>query len=165
MNREKLLLLLLLYLTGSYIQHSKAQTNLKVKMQDETEQLYILSSLQKLTFVDNKLVLTSVTATESSFLLSSVDKIFFSTETSNSIEEPDDFNRYLSKVYPNPSSGVIYVNITDSEATDVFIYRLDGTLALVARVISPHQAIDVSQLPQGLYFIKIDNEVFKLRKI
>lgn len=141
----------------------KAQMELTVRLQDGTQQAYLLSSLRKITFSNNGLTLIGNDTSELPFLFSSVDKMFFSTQTSNI--ETDITNGNELNIYPNPASDVIYINMGDQEISDIFVYRLDGVLILTARILSSNEPVNVGGLPSGFYMVRVGNQILKLRKL
>jgi hypothetical protein len=66
------------------------------------------------------------------------------------------------KIYPNPTDGQLIIEISDMryEMCDITIYDVYGRKAQVSSLksqVSNHQ-IDLSHLPVGVYFIKIDSD-------
>ena len=63
-------------------------------------------------------------------------------------------------VYPNPTSGVVYVDL--NESFDAVIYNYQGQV--VNRLYDNNNQIDMSELSSGMYFVEIrtnDNAVVK----
>jgi hypothetical protein len=58
-------------------------------------------------------------------------------------------------VYPNPSTGLLYV--AADETLQLSIFNLAGQLMLQDKV-NPNQALDITRLENGAYFIKMSNE-------
>jgi len=58
-------------------------------------------------------------------------------------------------VYPNPSTGLLYVDA--EETLQLSIFNLAGQLML-QEAIHPHQALDIAKLENGAYFIKMSDE-------
>lgn len=56
-------------------------------------------------------------------------------------------------LYPNPTYGIVYVNETQGQMKEVFIYDSTGK-QILNKGVHP-QTIDLSQYPSGLYFCKI----------
>jgi hypothetical protein len=68
-----------------------------------------------------------------------------------------------SSVFPHPSSGMITLNVKN--ATGVSVFDENGRLVLKKQLKNPLNAIDVSSLPDGIYFLKIKtNEGILLQK-
>ena len=74
------------------------------------------------------------------------------------------------RVYPNPTDGVITVvsardtEFTSLRATPFRITNLIGQTLMVGQITVENQPIDVSSLPQGMYFITTANQTVKLIK-
>ena len=63
------------------------------------------------------------------------------------------------KVYPNPTDGVI--TISSAKGTEYRITNLMGQTLMTGQINGENQQIDVSTLPQGMYFITIAGETQK----
>ena len=57
-------------------------------------------------------------------------------------------------IYPNPTDGIVYIDIPESKAT-VRISDILGKLVKVANLSSNQSSIDLSTLKSGMYFIEI----------
>jgi hypothetical protein len=84
----------------------------------------------------------------------------FSNESCNS--KPIGITEYNSKykIYPNPVKGELTIEISDIRypISDIVIYDVYGRECHVSPVTRHENKIDVSHLPAGIYFIKIENE-------
>ena len=66
-------------------------------------------------------------------------------------------------VYPNPTDGLIYIETSqDASLKEYRITNLLGQTLMSGTVTD--QTIDVSALPNGMYFLTIDNQTVKLMK-
>ncbi|MBN2892406.1 MAG: carboxypeptidase regulatory-like domain-containing protein [Bacteroidales bacterium] len=66
-------------------------------------------------------------------------------------------------VYPNPSTGLIYVK-TNSNVGEITIFSVNGTIVKQIEIVSEVSEIDLSSQSEGVYFIKLSTEkgnVFK----
>ena len=73
-------------------------------------------------------------------------------------------------VYPNPNMGIIKIDITYlplNAKTEARVYDLSGTERLVKRNFESHSEIDISQLKEGIYIlrIKINDKIFDWKVI
>jgi hypothetical protein len=62
------------------------------------------------------------------------------------------------KVYPNPTHGILFVE-TRFIASQTNAYRITNTMGqtlMTGQITGETQQIDVTNLPQGMYFIAID---------
>lgn len=68
----------------------------------------------------------------------------------------------IVKVYPNPASNFVSIN---SSADKILIYSIDGQLIRIVEDYSANQFIDVNDLGQGTYILKIySNKEVKIGK-
>lgn len=60
-------------------------------------------------------------------------------------------------VYPNPSSGLIYFNTTENISdAKIQVYDFSGK-CLTTRRLNSSESLDLSEFPDGIYFIKINS--------
>lgn len=64
------------------------------------------------------------------------------------------------KLYPNPSKGIFYLNVTEN--VTVSIYTVLGAIVL-EKEIQPNEAIDLSNQPKGVYFVKLISKDFQYK--
>ncbi len=65
------------------------------------------------------------------------------------------------KVYPNPASETLYINAKGNEGADFTLFSVNGQV-VGTKVLNGNEAVDVSFLPDGLYFYTVtgkDNTV------
>ena len=82
-------------------------------------------------------------------------------EYHNGIEETDEA---AFAVYPNPTNGVVYVETRRATSLQTETYRITnlmGQTVLMGSLNAETQQIDVSALPQGMYFITISGTTMK----
>jgi hypothetical protein len=74
-------------------------------------------------------------------------------------------NASIPKIYPNPTNGTLHVTgYALQENTIIEIYDIYGkNLSPLTFYLSPNQ-IDISHLANGMYFLKIDNKMYKIVK-
>ncbi len=58
------------------------------------------------------------------------------------------------KVFPNPATGKLYFSTYGVQGLEAVIYSINGQVA-TQKVLSGYDAVDVSQLPSGLYFYSV----------
>jgi len=113
--------------------------------------------------------ITSLKNTEysGSFKLLSNDPLNQEIEISllaNIIVGINDAKTYPLTIYPNPASKVININYPDDYSTNAYIYNVLGTLLHETMLSKGVNAIEIQHFPAGVYFVKINTEVFKLIK-
>jgi YD repeat-containing protein len=74
-------------------------------------------------------------------------------------------NEIITIVYPNPSNGLIKIDISNmpmSSKNEMRLYNLSGLELIVNRNFDSHTEIDISNLQDGIYIlrIKINERVF-----
>lgn len=62
-------------------------------------------------------------------------------------------------VYPNPSTGIIQLELDEVENLSFKVINMLGKELLVERVSALMETVDLSDLPSGTYFIKVMNSV------
>ncbi|MBQ4009209.1 MAG: T9SS type A sorting domain-containing protein, partial [Bacteroidales bacterium] len=67
-------------------------------------------------------------------------------------------------LYPNPVSDMLYFNFNVGADVTMQIYSATGQLVKEAN-LSSDGAIDVSDLNEGLYIVKIDGKTYKFSKL
>lgn len=69
--------------------------------------------------------------------------------------------------YPNPTDGIIIINIANDDKYDLKVYNQNGSLVFEKNDINVRNfEIDMSRFTNGLYFIKCNNSIdFKMIKI
>ena len=77
----------------------------------------------------------------------------------NGFEDPSADNEV--DVYPNPSNGILFVK-SDNINTDYQIINILGEIVLSGEIVSENQQIDISNLSNGLYLIKIKDNTMKI---
>lgn len=65
-----------------------------------------------------------------------------------------------SFIYPNPAKNILYVSAKAGK--EVKIYNVAGSLVFSRITASNIDKIDISKLPAGVYFVKVDNRTEKL---
>ncbi len=74
-----------------------------------------------------------------------------------------DFKQELIEIYPNPTNHKIYINGLNTSET-IQIYSITGQKLLKTLINNNSYSLDVSKLSNGIYFIKIKNQVLKFIK-
>jgi hypothetical protein len=74
------------------------------------------------------------------------------------VDLPDGINDYSisnMNVYPNPANNVIFVN--NAEGAQVTVFDINGRVVAEVEAATATQSIDVANLTQGLYIVRIAN--------
>ncbi len=72
----------------------------------------------------------------------------------------DEIALFDYEVFPNPASGLINLNTPSSSITNVELFDVSGNLVMshTAAAYKNSTQLDISILPQGMYFIEITNQ-------
>ena len=153
--------LLLLVLTIGLVFHLAAQSTLMtIYFNDGTERTYYMSEDDRVYFEDNETLVVEIAPTAKSerFNLADIRKITCS-ET-EAVSEATSTPLWLS---PNPVHDfVILHNLSGRQP--VSIYALDGRV-MKSLETTEGQHIDISDLPVGLYLVKIQSCILKMIKL
>jgi len=91
-------------------------------------------------------------------LLSIDGSVSFSTKTVNFCVEGTTENEIETatemSIYPNPTSGLLNVT-SNEEIASVEIFNSVGTAVISSKVAGNNSAIDMSNLPNGMYFVRV----------
>lgn len=66
-------------------------------------------------------------------------------------------------VYPNPANNVI--SVANAENKDIVVLNILGKVVAAVSSATSHQTINISNLSAGIYFVKVNTEVFKINVI
>ncbi len=85
--------------------------------------------------------------------------IYFGNITSNILNNKQDD---IYKIYPNPTNGIVNLEFTNHNITQIMIYDLTGKTMIEKINIQQNEMLDLSSFVSGIYIIKIqtDNEIF-----
>lgn len=59
------------------------------------------------------------------------------------------------KLFPNPTSDVLHINITDAPLADILIHNSVGQLLIEKQFTGTANSLNISKLPKGVYFIRV----------
>lgn len=159
---RKTLLLSFAFL-GSIFALKGQSSSLVLKLTDGTTQTTALSSVRKLSFSGTSMILSFTSGSTQSVEESLISKIMFS-DVSSAVEEVNKQSTDLS-VYPNPSHEYIRICNLSDDATTYSLYNSEGHLIQSGQLTASDTKITISQLPQGLYMVRINNTTLKFIKL
>ncbi|MCF8378962.1 MAG: T9SS type A sorting domain-containing protein [Bacteroidales bacterium] len=91
--------------------------------------------------------------------------VYFDTICASVNINPTVFNYQIS-IYPNPTDGIITIDIQNPLNADIEIYNTNGMMIYSKPLKSIQEQIDLSAYPQGLYFVKVrQHGVLKVVKV
>jgi Secretion system C-terminal sorting domain len=136
---------------------------LVVKVSNGTEYSKGLSTVQKLTFPNNTVLVQFKNGTSDSYNISNVSKIYFKGVIS-ATQNPNFESAEKLTIFPNPVDNLLFIQNNTEGVSLVKIFRLDGSLLISSNISTDNQSVDVSNLPSGMYVIKMNNQVSKFVK-
>jgi len=66
----------------------------------------------------------------------------------------------ITKVFPSPTTGMVYIEATNNKAPSIKVYNLQGRLLLQAQ----GNEVDLSDRAKGMYILQIDGQTIKVEK-
>ncbi|MBE0648857.1 MAG: T9SS type A sorting domain-containing protein [Bacteroidales bacterium] len=70
------------------------------------------------------------------------------------------------RIYPNPADALVHIKYDSKKPITIWITDVNGRLVKLAGEVISGQAIDISSLPAGLYFLTIDdNKRYRVEKL
>jgi hypothetical protein len=138
-----------------------SQNNLTVRFVGGTEKTTSISSLSKITFSGNDMVMMYSNGSFEAIDLLSVQKIGFTIL--NALDSNGTGSTRMM-VYPSPATGWATLTNIPKNASKAVLYSLDGSVLSVYPLSSSTQVVDVSTLPSGFYLIRVNNSTVKFAK-
>lgn len=122
----------------------------------------VIQDVKKFYFEGESVVFKLGDGTTTSFAMTDVKKmtLAYNEPSWQDIEELSADEGF----YPNPVSDMLYFNFNVGEDVTMQIYSATGQLVKEAN-LSSDGAIDVSDLNEGLYIVKIDGKTYKFSKL
>ena len=89
---------------------------------------------------------------------------FFSKFDINGILSVPEFDNIQVNIYPNPTNSKINLSLNFSRELNYELFSSLGKLLIIGTIKTNNQEIDLSNLPPNIYYLKLDNQVFKILK-
>lgn len=151
--KKKLLLSMMLVTTSCMV--AKAEDNhLYIQPNTGTTNEWSIPSLQKMTFQDGNVVLTSRNGTTAYTPISSIKRMFITTPSAHHIDVAETVSPYTWQ------GDLLYINAP--QGTSVRVYNVAGTLVIQQSLEG--NTIDFQGFPKGLYMVNVGGKVFKTVK-
>jgi len=160
MKKKTTILTVIFILFGVGLEHMQSQNlSLNIKNSDNSEKSIQLSLLKKITFSGTNLVLNYQSGSFENTHISLIQNLTFSsfTEVRNVIEDTNSI-----AVYPNPSSNFIFFKNLPEGSFNITVCSMNGMKMM--NVFPVNNRIDISRLTNGIYLIKVNNQILKLSK-
>jgi hypothetical protein len=128
-----------------------------IRMTGETSKLQQVRTIQ---FLPGRSITCKLTNGESTEL-TGIRKISFENNDFTAVE--DVVSPSSVRVYPNPTADMLIIDGADAKQ-EIEIYSINGTKVLSAQSQEGTNTIQVAQLPNGVYLLRLADETFKLIK-
>ena len=150
---KRISIYLLLFCIGFNFFTANAQHKLYVRLKDNTQTVYNVSDVQKLTFPSGNLVITPYVGNVIQTPLADLRFVAFQNFPVSVVET---LRATSLQVYPNPVISDLYFSISDAQfpVEQINIYDITGRKILNAQ-LPTFNTINVSSLKAGLYFLEI----------
>ena len=148
--------LILLFLCGLFL-NMQAVNITVIRLTGDAKEVQQVNAIQFLPGQTIKCQLSNGESTE----LTGVRKISFENNDFTAIE--DVTTPSTIRVYPNPTADMLIIDGAAAEQ-EIAIYSLNGAKVLSTQSQEGTNTIQVSELPNGVYLLRLSNETFKLIK-
>ena len=148
--------LIILFLSGLFL-NMQAVNITVIRMTGETSKLQQVRTIQ---FLPGRSITCKLTNGESTEL-TGIRKISFENNDFTAVE--DVVSPSSVRVYPNPAADMLIIDGADAKQ-EIAIYSINGTKVLSAQSQEGTNTIQVAQLPNGVYLLRLADETFKLIK-
>jgi hypothetical protein len=161
---RKFTFLLILIFTISLSFRTTGQ-GLVIKTVNGSELNRQLSTVRTVTFNSSNLYINFNGTNSESYSLASVRKLTFKSVYTgiNNITASNSSGKV--SVYPNPVKDILFFQNLPSTVSDVMVYRIDGKLVMQVKISSDNHSMNVSQLTEGIYLLRVNNQVLKIIKL
>ena len=149
-------LFVVLFLSGLFM-HMQAVNITVVRVTNEIKEVESVSSMRFLPGQTIQITLANGESTE----VTGVRKISFENNDFTAVE--DVLTPSTIRVYPNPTADMLIIDGVTAKQ-EIAIYSLNGAKVLSSQSQEGTNTLHVSDLPNGVYLLKLANETFKLIK-
>jgi len=136
-----------------------AQTKVTLTFQNASTEEIEVNAYGKIYFANDYMYIDDGNAFPYSFAVSDIRKMTF-----DEVLGVNDIVTETFKVYPNPVHNELYISSDDFQPHPYQLYSADGRL-LMQGESQEGNPINVSNLPTGLYILKVNNSSFKISKL
>lgn len=120
-----------------------------------------LSSIHKITFSEEDLILNYVSEDTENIEMLSIRKITFNTDNTDITNTSGIENKIW--VSPNPFRNHIKINNLPEGRSEIRIFSISGKLILQTELYDS-STIDINHLTEGIYVLKVNNQTLKIVK-
>lgn len=154
---KKILYILLFSVLSSSV--AFASSSLIVTWVDGDKTPVLLDEISMITFPSEDIRVVDILGAEYVYACADVFSMEISELTANCEISG---NETILSCYPNPAQNELFVT-TEKDFANYTIYSVDGKMQLQGELIAG-SGINVQALNMGMYFLQIDNQVYKFMK-
>ena len=156
---EKMLLLVFAILSiGNTVKAQQTEIQAVITRHNGDEQIYQLDENDRISFPNDEILVITQNGTDIQISISEIRKITFDEVLATAENEAKNIG-----IFPNPASNSFTISGING-FQQMNIYSFDGKL-VKREIIDCGQSIDITELPQGLYYVNINKQNFKLIKL
>lgn len=142
------------------IVNAQRATQATIVYWDAAQSDQVLDNITNFKFNNNQLLVELSDGSATAINIADIRKITLAA--TNSIESFDENCDIL--IYPNPVSEQLHFACANQKEIVVSIYTMNGQL-LIQQQMNTTETMDVTNLPTGMYVIKINNFAYKFNKL
>lgn len=151
-------LTLLIFGFGSRTTAQQVEVQAIITNYNGDEQIYQLDGNDRISFPNDETMVITQNGTDIQILISEIRKVTFNEVLATAENETESIG-----IFPNPTSNSFTISGIN-KFQQMNIYSIDGKL-VKREIIDCGQSIDISELPQGLYYVNVNKQNFKLIKL
>ena len=153
-----LLLVFAILSIGNTVKAQQTEIQAVITRHNGDEQIYQLDENDRISFPNDEILVITQNGTDIQISISEIRKITFDEVLATAENEAKNIG-----IFPNPADNSFTVSGI-SGFQQMNIYSYDGKL-VKREIIDCGQSIDITELPQGLYYVNINKQNFKLIKL
>lgn len=147
----------------SLIAHLGTAQSMNIKSNIGNTSTIDLSTVESIVFRNNNIVVNKTDCGDNYFNLLYSKKITFNeTIEVDEVNLPE--NTIAIAIFPNPVTNTLSIDTRLDAYSNANIISSNGVILKSFEITDQHHKIDISTLPSGLYFIKIDDQTSKFIK-
>lgn len=153
-----LLLVFAILSVGNTVKAQQTEIQAVITRHNGDEQIYQLNGNDRISFPNDEILVITQNGTDIQIPISEIRKITFDEVLATAENEAKNIG-----IFPNPTNNSFTISGING-FQQMNIYSFDGKLVKY-EIIDCGQSIDISELPQGLYYVNINKQNFKLIKL
>ena len=149
---------LLLLGLGNLIKAQQVDIHAVITKTDGSEQVYELSESDRISFPSDEILVITQNGSDIQIPIAEIRKVTFDEILANAETAAENIG-----IFPNPTNNSFTISGING-FQQMNVYSIDGRL-VKQKTVGCGQSIDISELPQGLYYVNINKQNFKLIKL